>query len=83
MYNDRVRTTIEMRDKHRAALLDLAARRGEKGFSKLVEEAIEAYLRSPERRRQVRRAKGLKGTLSAREADRLAQAAAKLRASWR
>ena len=43
MYDAAMRTTIEMDDKHRAALLELAARRGEKGFSALVGEAIDAY----------------------------------------
>jgi hypothetical protein len=39
-----MRTTIELDDVHRAALLRLAAERGEKGFSRLVGEAVEAYL---------------------------------------
>ena len=39
------RTTIELTDLQRAQLLELAARRGERGFSKLVQEAVDAYLR--------------------------------------
>jgi predicted DNA-binding protein len=40
-----MRTTIEIPDDQRARLLELAARRGEKGFSALVREALELYLR--------------------------------------
>ncbi len=36
-----MRTTIEIRDEHRAKLLEMAARRGEKGFSSIVSETIE------------------------------------------
>ncbi len=39
-----MRTTIELSERHRAALLRLAAERGDKGFSRLVGEAVEAYL---------------------------------------
>lgn len=39
-----MRTTIELPDEQRAKLLELAARRGEKGFSKLVQEAVAEYL---------------------------------------
>ncbi|MCH7921306.1 MAG: ribbon-helix-helix protein, CopG family [Planctomycetes bacterium] len=35
-----MRTTIEMSDHLRAELLQLAAKRGLKGFSQIVEEAI-------------------------------------------
>jgi hypothetical protein len=33
MYDSSVRTTIELQPEHRARLLELAARKGEKGFS--------------------------------------------------
>ena len=39
-----MRTTVEITDAQRAGLLELAARRGEKGFSRLVQEAVEAIL---------------------------------------
>ena len=41
-----MRTTIEIRDEHRAKLLEMAARRGEKGFSSIVSEAIELILQA-------------------------------------
>lgn len=84
MYNVVMRTTVEIRDEHRAALLEIAARRGEKGFSSLVGEALEAYLRDQKRASATRRkAIGLRGSLSERETERLRRHAAAVRASWR
>ncbi len=79
-----MRTTIEMKPEHRARLLDLAARRGEKGFSSLVAEAIQAYLdRQSDGQEARRKALAMRGTLSAKEADRLRRHAAVLRENWR
>jgi hypothetical protein len=41
-----MRTTVEIKPEHRSALLALAARRGGKGFSAVLEEAIEGFLRT-------------------------------------
>ena len=79
-----MRTTIEIKPEHRAKLLELAARRGAKGFSQLVAEALEVYLRAEvDREARRKRAVRLKGTLPAREAQALRTAAAELRRSWR
>jgi hypothetical protein len=59
-----MRTTIEMKPEHRAKLLELAAHRGAKGFSQLVSEALEAYLRAEaDREAQRKRAVLLKGAI--------------------
>jgi hypothetical protein len=79
-----VRTTIEMTDEHRAALLELAARRGLKGFSDLVEEAIASYLLVETARRDKRRAAArLRGALSKDDARTLRARTAALRDEWR
>jgi len=79
-----MRTTIEIRPEHRARLLKLAARRGHKGFSKIVEEALETYLKAQAAGIQARkRARLLQGTLSAKEARALRDATVEIRASWR
>lgn len=79
-----MRTTIEITAEQRARLVEMAARRGEKGFSKLVQQALDSYLRvqaGEEEKR--RRALMLKGALASGEADRLRTATRKLRESWR
>jgi len=45
-----------MKPEHRSALLALASRRGHKGFSDVVGEALESYLRGEADREKRRRA---------------------------
>jgi hypothetical protein len=79
-----MRTTIEMKPEHRARLLELAARRGTKGFSDLVAEALDAYLRAEGDRDGLRRrVLRLKGRLPAREARGLRAETEVLRQTWR
>jgi len=79
-----MRTTIELKDEHRAKLLELAARRGEKGFSDVLAEAIETYLDGLSRDEKKRQAAlRLRGSLGEAEADELRQATRSLRESWR
>lgn len=84
MHNGSMRTTVEMKPEHRSALLALAARRGQKGFSAVLEEALDAYLAGEaarERRRETLRR--LRGALSPEDADDLRKAARELRENWR
>jgi predicted DNA-binding protein len=84
MYDWGMRTTIEIKDEHRARLLELAARRGEKGFSGLVAEAVELYLESLARDEERRRAAlRLRGSLSEGDAGELRRATRSVRESWR
>ena len=79
-----MRTTIEITAEHRAKLVEIAARRGEKGFSHLIEEALDTYLKAQAKQdEQRRRALMLKGILGAREAERLREATRHIRESWR
>ena len=79
-----MRSTIEMKPEHRAKLLELAARRGAKGFSELVGKALEAYIRAEADREALRRrAVRLKGALPAHEARGLRGASEAIRKSWR
>lgn len=59
-----MRTTIELSDAQRSDLLALAGRRGLRGYSLLIQEALAQYLRAPlparpqaRRRRRQRRKK--------------------------
>ena len=79
-----MRTTIELRDDLRARLMEISARRGEKGFSHLIEKAVEAYLDALDRQHQaVREAVATYGSLDDEEADRLEESVAQARQRWR
>jgi predicted transcriptional regulator len=79
-----MRTTIEMKPEHRARVLELAAQRGEKGFSTVIAEALELYLETQAgRANAVRSALALKGSMSETEAAALLTQTRKLRANWR
>jgi metal-responsive CopG/Arc/MetJ family transcriptional regulator len=79
-----MRTTIEIKPDHLSRLLAIAAKRGEKGFSGLIGEAVEAYLGSEaERQRRRQKALQVRGALRPRDAARLRKKAATLRSSWR
>jgi metal-responsive CopG/Arc/MetJ family transcriptional regulator len=79
-----MRTTIEITDDQRAALLSIAASKGLKGFSSLVREALEEYLVN--RRNDVERvaaAHGVRGAIDDEEAEELAAACTRIRSNWR
>jgi hypothetical protein len=79
-----MRTTIEMTDEQRAELLDLAAQRGLKGFSVLVQEALDQYLRARAGRdEEVRAALAVRGVLKGKEGADLADVCRQLRIDWR
>jgi hypothetical protein len=79
-----MRTTIEMKPEHRSALLALAARRGEKGFSSVLAEAIDEFLKGEAQRRQRREdVLALANSLSSEEAENLRQVARDVRKNWR
>ncbi len=79
-----MRTTIEISDELRARLLAMAARRGEKGFSTLVETAVERFLEEEERRQSlVREAVAAIGSLEEKDAERMREAVRITRSTWR
>ena len=65
-----MRTTVEIRDELLERLRQEAAKRGERGFSGIVEEALERFFaRDPARLKRVKAA--LAAKLTGREADSL------------
>jgi metal-responsive CopG/Arc/MetJ family transcriptional regulator len=83
-HNWDMRTTIELPDNQRARLLDLAARRGEKGFSRLIQEAVERLLTDHDSRKaRTDVALALKGSMGAKAADDLAESVTRIRSTWR
>jgi hypothetical protein len=78
-----MRTTIELSPAHRARLARLAAERGEKGFSRFIAEALDAYLESlgpGDDRNDVRRLRGVLGETEAREFEARVRS---IREGWR
>ena len=63
----RMRATVEIRDDQRSALAALASKRGLRGFSKLVQEALDSYL-GDQRRDRLDEALALEGVRSDDEA---------------
>jgi hypothetical protein len=79
-----MRPIIDVKPEHRAKLLELAARRGEKGFSSIIGEAVEEHLKQTVANEDARRrARLLRGRLSRKDVQALRQATAAVRDSWR
>lgn len=79
-----MRTTVEITDQQRARLLEIAGGRGEKGFSRLVQEAIDLYLKvQGQRDNQAKVALKLKGSLASKEGEDLSERVAAVRERWR
>jgi predicted transcriptional regulator len=78
-----VRTTIDLPDEQRARLLEIAARRGDKGFSGIIQEALDLYLRNQQNSLAIEQAIQSRGTFSEDEADALEASARELRENWR
>jgi metal-responsive CopG/Arc/MetJ family transcriptional regulator len=79
-----MRTTVEITDAQRAELLKLAAQRREKGFSSVIREALDLYLRQHRARREkVEKALALRGSFTDHEAEGLERSVAQLRGKWR
>lgn len=79
-----MRTTVEISDEQRSQLLKLAAQRGEKGFSSLIREALDLYMKQHRGRWEaVAKALGVEGSFSDDEADALQNSVRNLREKWR
>lgn len=79
-----MRTTVELTAEQRARLLELAAQRGMKGFSTIVQEAIDRYLdETAAREERTRAALEVLGTFDDESADALTSEMQRNRESWR
>ena len=79
-----MRTMVELKPEHRSALIALARRRGQKGFSIVLGEAIESFLQGEaEREKQGKSLLSLAGTLSRKEGNELRRTMMELRERWR
>ena len=79
-----MRTTIEITDEQRSKLLAMAAARGMKGFSGLVQKALDEFLsKSDSEEQRVEEALSVMGALDEDEAQALAEECASIRENWR
>jgi hypothetical protein len=77
-----MRTTVEITDEQHRALSAIAHRRGVRGFSALVQEALDAYLASLNTD-ELDLLLGLEGTLTESEAREVRSRINDARARWR
>ena len=81
-----MRTTIELDDGIRAELVQLAAERGDKGYSKVIEDAVREYLARHDSSERAQRAAGIRaltGSISGEAADRIEAVIKEVRENWR
>jgi len=79
-----MRTTIDLTDEQRAELLRLAAKRGMKGFSLIIQDALEEYLKNQGAKEEaIATALTLKGCLKGKAADDFEWRVKSLRELWR
>lgn len=77
-----MRTTVEITDEQHRALTSLAQRRGHRGLSALVQEALDAYLQSMSAD-ETEFLLGLEGMLSDEEEQEVRRRISDARATWR
>lgn len=82
--DDRMRTTIDLSDRHRSALHSLAVERGIRGYSRLIQEAIDLYIEKKAKKRGgVQHLLKMKGTWGEEEAKELRKRLEEIRRKWR
>lgn len=77
-----MRTTVEITERQHRALSALAQKRGVRGFSTLVQEALDAYLASidPD---EIEALLSLEGAFTDTDAEVATRAIGELRGTWR
>lgn len=79
-----MRATIELPDRLRAAVMAVAARKGYRGYSRVIVEALEYYLAEVEARESgLDKVLAMQGTWSDDEARKVRQRIASARKNWR
>ena len=79
-----MRTTIELTNSHRSSLHSLAARRGLRGDSKLIQEAVDLYIQQmTAKERKVTSLLKMRGTWNKDEADTFSRKLREIRRNWK
>ena len=79
-----MRTTIEISDRHRSILQSLAAQKGLRGYSGIIQEALDYYIelqtKSADAKRDILK---MKGSWKAQETKKIRSKLAELRENWK
>ena len=79
-----MRTTVVLSDDLIAALHALAVRRGQRGYSKIMEEAVSYYLRDQKKRdRELKAVLEMEGSWSDEDAEEVRKNVEEARKNWR
>ncbi|MFZ0451206.1 MAG: hypothetical protein WAL98_18365 [Desulfatiglandaceae bacterium] len=79
-----MRTTIEISAEHRGALLSLAAKKGLRGYSTIIEEALDLYIEHQGRASGIKsNVLRMKGSWKKEETEKTKSSIAELRENWK
>jgi len=79
-----MRTTIELSNDHRSSLHSLAARRGLRGYSKLIQEAVDLYIREMTAKQgSAEHLLKMRGTWNKEDARKFQKKLREIRRNWR
>jgi hypothetical protein len=79
-----MRTTIELTNDQRSMLDSLAAQKGLRGYSKLIQEAVDLYLKEISRKRTgLNHLWKMRGTWSDEEAQQTKRRLSEIRRNWK
>ena len=79
-----MRTTIEVSDRHRIILLSLSAERGLRGYSSIIQEALDYYIEHQIRTKDAKRdILKMKGSWETEETKKVKSKLIELRENWK
>ena len=79
-----MRTTIELSNEHRSSLHSLAARRGLRGYSKLIQEAVDLYIQeTTARESDSKHLLKMRGTWNKEDARKFQKKLKGIRKNWK
>ncbi len=79
-----MRTTIELTNDHRSSLHSLAARRGLRGYSKLIQEAVDLYIQEMTAKEgKVKALLKMRGTWNKKDAKIFSKKLREIRRNWK
>jgi len=78
-----MRTTVEISDRQRSILLALAAQRGLRGYSQIVQEALDEYIAGQTKKSKIKeKVLDMKGSWQPQESEQTRSRLMELREKW-